>query len=72
MISISHNFDESRFKWLWAKYVKAGNIEKHCTARLIGSYRKKFSGSRNQNLLSQPMFVMDEIPYQERTTALFN
>ena len=62
MITIHHNFDESQFKWLWAKYVKAGNIEKHCTASLIGSYSKKFSGSTNQNLLSQPTLVMDEIP----------
>ena len=62
MIKIKHNFDETKFKWLWAKYVKAGNIEKHCTACLIGPYSKKFSGSTNKNLLSQPEFVMDEFP----------
>ena len=62
MITIHHNFDETKFKWLWAKYVRAGNIEKHCTASLIGPYSKKFSGSTNKNLLSQPVLVMDEIP----------
>lgn len=61
MIIIHHNFDETKFKWLWAKYVKAGNIEKHCTACLIGQYSKKFSGSTNHDLLSQPIIVMDEI-----------
>ena len=29
MITIHHNFDEKKFKWLWAKYVKAGNIVKY-------------------------------------------
>lgn len=62
MISIHHNFDETKFKWLWAKYVKAGNIEKHCTACLIGPYSKKFSGSANKDLLSQPVLQMDEVP----------
>ena len=62
MIIIRHNFDETKFKWLWAKYVRAGNIEKHCTASLIGPYSKKFSGSTNKNLLSQPVLVMDEVP----------
>ena len=62
MIKIKHNYDETKFKWLWAKYVKAGNIEKHCTACLIGPYSKKFSGSTNKDLLSQPVLVMDEFP----------
>ena len=62
MITIHHNFDETKFKWLWAKYVKAGNIEKHCTACLIGPYSKKFSGSANKDLLSQPVLQMDEAP----------
>ena len=61
MITIHHNFDETQFKWLWAKYVKAGNISKHCTASLIGQYSKKFSGSSNNNLLSQPVLNMDEV-----------
>lgn len=62
MISILHNFDETKFKWLWAKYVKAGNIEKHCTASIPGAYSKKFSGTSNHDLLSQPTMVMDEVP----------
>lgn len=62
MITIHHNFDEKKFMWLWAKYVKAGNIDKHCTACLIGSYSRKFSGTSNQDLLSQPDMVMDEVP----------
>jgi len=62
MITIHHNFDETKFMWLWAKYVKAGNIEKHCTACMIGPYSKKFSGASNHNLLEQPTMVMDEVP----------
>lgn len=62
MITIHHNFDERKFKWLWAKYVKAGNIDKHCTACLIGPYSKKFSGASNHDLLEQPSLVMDEVP----------
>ncbi len=62
MIQIRHNFDEKKFKWLWAKYVKDGNVEKHCTACLCGPYSKKFSGTSNQNLLAQPELVMNEIP----------
>ena len=61
MITIHHNFDETKFKWLWAKYVKAGNIEKHCTASMIGQYSKKFSGSSNKDLLAQPKLRMDEV-----------
>lgn len=59
MITIHHNFNETKFKCLWAKYIKAGNIEKHCTASMIGPYSKKFSGASN-HLLSQPNIVMDE------------
>lgn len=62
MITIHHNFDEKKFMWLWAKYVKAGNINNHCTACLIGPYSKKFSGTSNHDLLEQPSLVMDEFP----------
>ena len=62
MITIHHNFDERKFQWLWAKYVKAGNIENHCTACMKGPYSKKFSGASNHDLLSQPDMVMDEVP----------
>ena len=61
-ITIRHNFDPSKFKWLWAKYVKDGNIEKHCTACMIGSYSRKFSGTTNRKLLEQTTLVMDEVP----------
>ena len=61
MIIIHHNFDETKFKWLWAKYVKGGNLEKHCTACLKGPYSKKFSGTSNKDLLSQPQLFMDEV-----------
>lgn len=37
-----------------AKYVKAGNIEKHCTASIIGQYSKKFSGSSNKGIEMSP------------------
>ena len=30
MITIKHNFDSDKFKWLWSKYVVDGNDEKHC------------------------------------------
>ncbi len=62
MITIHHNFDETQFKWLWARYVKAGNLEKHCVNCIPGVYSKKFSGSSNLDLLSQPSLVMDEVP----------
>ena len=34
MIKIKHNLDANKFKWLWCKYVQAGNDEKHCTNSL--------------------------------------
>ena len=62
MITIHHNFDETKFKWLWARYVKSGNIEKHCVNSIPGTYSKKFSGASNHDLLQQPELVMDEVP----------
>ena len=61
MIIIHHNFDETKFKWLWAKYVKAGIIEKHCTASLIGPYSKKISGTSNKELSTQSEIDKDEV-----------
>lgn len=60
MVEIEHNLDEKKFKWLWAKYVKGGNIERHCTGCLIGPYSKKFSGATNKELLTQPIIQMNE------------
>ena len=48
MIKIKHNFDSSKFKWLWSKYVAEGNDKKHCTNCLKGKYSKKFS-KHNEN-----------------------
>lgn len=71
MITIHHNFEENRFKWFWAKYVKGGNIEKHCKACLLGPYSKKFSGASNKNLLNQPTLVMAEVPIKEYKAIYF-
>ena len=62
MITIHHNFDEKKFKWLWAKYVTCGNIEKHCQACIHGRYSKKFSATTNTDLIHQPVLQMDEQP----------
>lgn len=71
MIVIKHNFDETKFKWLWAKYVKSGNLEKHCTACLKGPYSKKFSCASNKNLLQQPVLTMDEVPSDDYQAIYF-
>lgn len=71
MVIIKHNFDETKFKWLWAKYVKAGNLQKHCTACLKGPYSKKFSGTSNSDLLSQTTLLMDEVPESEYKAIYF-
>lgn len=62
MIRIKHNIDESKFKFLWAKYVEYGKIDKHCAQCLKGHWSKKFSGAWNSNLVSQPILDMDEFP----------
>lgn len=71
MIVIKHNFDETKFKRLWAKYVKSGNLEKHCTASLKGPYSKKFSGASNKDLLLQPVLTMDEVPSDDYKAIYF-
>lgn len=62
MIEIHHNFDETKFKWLWARYVKDGDITKHCVNCIPGIYSKKFSAKSNHNLKEQPVILMDEVP----------
>ena len=52
MIKIKHNLDANKFKWLWCKYVQAGNDEKHCTNSLKGKYSKKFS-KHNENFIEE-------------------
>lgn len=70
-VKIHHNFDEKKFKWLWAKYVKEGNIEHHCTHCLKGSYSKIFSGSNNKDLLSQPILDMNEVSVSDYQAIYF-
>ncbi len=60
-ITIHHNIDPGRFMWLWAKYVRSSNLEKHCTGCIPGVYSKKFSGASNPEMLSQRVLVMDEV-----------
>jgi hypothetical protein len=43
MITLEHNLDPKRFKWLWAKYVRGVNHAQHCTNCLRGPYSKTFS-----------------------------
>ncbi len=62
MIIIKHNFKPAKFKWLWAKYVYAGDLSKHCTACIKGKYSKKFSGTSNKDMINQTVLFMDEYP----------
>lgn len=62
MIIINHNFKLSKPKWLWAKYVYAGDLSKHFTACIKGKYSKKFSGTSNKDMISQTVLFMDEYP----------
>lgn len=71
MITIHHNFEPKRFMWLWAKYVKAGNIDKHCTACMIGAYSKKFSETSNPKMHEQTTIVMDEVSEGEYEAIYF-
>ena len=61
MIKIKHNLDANKFKWLWCKYVQAGNDEKHCTNSLKGKYSKKFS-KHNENFNNETTIIFDEQP----------
>ena len=60
MIKVKHNFDSSKFKWLWSKYVSGGNDQKHCTNCLKGKYSKKFS-KHNENFNQETTMVFDEV-----------
>lgn len=60
MIKIKHNFDSSKFKWLWSKYVVGGNDGKHCTNCLKGKYSKKFS-KHNENFNNENIIEFDEV-----------
>ena len=69
-IILEHNLRPDEFMWLWAKYVAATNLQKHCTACLKGvtirakdrgsPYSQKFSKASNPNMLLENSLVMDE------------
>lgn len=70
-IVLEHNLEPEAFKWLWAKYVLAPNLEKHCTASLKAApvrradgrrsvYSQRFSGASNPEMKATPRLVMDE------------
>ena len=60
MIKIKHNFNASKFKWLWSKYVTEGNDKKHCTNCIKGKYSKKFS-KHNENFNNENIITFDEV-----------
>lgn len=59
MFELTHNFDPSKFKWLWAKYVTGFNERHHCTNSLKGYYSQKFS-KNNPNLAAPDVIEFDE------------
>lgn len=59
MVKIKHNLEKEKFKWLWSKYVQAGNDEKHCTNSLKGKYSKVFS-KHNEKFNEQTTILFDE------------
>lgn len=61
MILITHNFDASKFMWLWAKYVTNFNERHHCTNSIRGRYSKKL-WKGNPELGEQPTISLDEQP----------
>ena len=60
-IRLSHNLDGRKFKWLWAKYVRATRDTAHCTGCLLGPYSHRLSG-HNSELRTQGELVLDEEP----------
>jgi hypothetical protein len=63
-ISLSHNLNGDAFMWLWAKYVRAVNDRKHCTASLRGPYSQRLS-RHNRDLLTEGKVILDEVPGDE-------
>jgi hypothetical protein len=70
-IVLHHNFEPDAFMWLWAKYVAAPDLSKHCTACLKSvatrradgkrsPYSQKFSAASNPAMRSTPSLTMDE------------
>lgn len=60
-IILTHNFDGSKFMWLYAKYAYGANPEHHCTQAIRGRYSKKFNRLRESFKPGQKI-VMDEFP----------
>jgi hypothetical protein len=58
---LSHNFDGSKFMWLYAKYATGVNPAYHCTNAIKGRYSKKFTRN-NPDFLPGTSVVMDEFP----------
>lgn len=63
-IIINHNFDGSKFMWLYAKYAYGVNPEKHCTNAIKGKYSKRFTRHSDEFKPGVPI-VMDEFPESE-------
>ena len=58
-ITIKHNFDGKKFKWLYAKYAFGANPKHHCTNAIRGKYSKKFNRNNPQFAPNQEI-VLDE------------
>lgn len=59
MIELTHNFESSRFMWLWAKYVRAANPKYHCTNSIAGKYSRNFNKA-NPLLRAAVPVIFDE------------
>ena len=66
-VKLTHNLKGEAFMWLWAKYVRAVNDQKHCTASLRGPYSTRLS-RHNPDLATTPTLHLDEIPQSEFKT----
>lgn len=70
-VKIKHNIDEKQFSYLWAMYVRSGNIKHHCARCMNGVWSKKFSKRNNHDLLSQPELIMDEVDVHKYKAIYF-
>jgi hypothetical protein len=61
MLELTHNFDPTKFKWLWAKYVTGFDESHHCTNSIRGYYSRNFS-KHNPLLRSSPSITLGERP----------
>jgi len=69
VISLTHNFDGRKFKWLYAKYAYGCNPRHHCTNSIRGRYSKIFS-RLNPDFVSGQTVFMDEFP-QDMWDAIY-